>query len=341
MSGQRQVGPGAASVSVAAPARLHMGFIDLNGGLGRRFGSIGLALEGIVTRVRVSPAAGITAHGPEAERAGRCAALLARAWDVRDGARIEIASAIPAHIGLGSGTQLALAVGRALAELWGVDADAGAIAARADRGARSGIGIGAFEQGGLLVDGGRRAGGGLPRVIARLPFPPEWRVLLILDRRGEGLHGPAELAAFRDLPAFPAEQAAHLSRLVLMQALPALAEADLAGFGAAITELQQRVGDYFAPAQGGRFSSPEVAAALDWVQGQGAQALGQSSWGPTGFCVVASPSAAEALAASARAAFAASPYLEFRVLAARNRGAEIGRHGLALSARERHAGAAG
>ncbi len=26
-----------------APARLHLGFLDLNGGLGRRFGSLGLA----------------------------------------------------------------------------------------------------------------------------------------------------------------------------------------------------------------------------------------------------------------------------------------------------------
>ncbi len=35
--------PGA--VRVIAPARLHLGFLDLNGGLGRLFGSIGLAID--------------------------------------------------------------------------------------------------------------------------------------------------------------------------------------------------------------------------------------------------------------------------------------------------------
>ena len=337
MSEQRQCGP-AASVTVAAAARLHMGFIDLNGGLGRRFGSIGLALEEIATRVRVAPASALKATGPGAERAAHCAGLLTQAWGVRGGADISIESAIPAHIGLGSGTQLALAVGRALAELWGVDADARSIAGLVDRGARSGIGVGAFEQGGLLVDGGRRAGGAMPKVIARLVFPAAWRVLLMSDSRGEGLHGQAELAAFGELPPFPAGEAAHLSRLVLMQALPALAEADLAGFGEAISELQQRVGDYFAPAQGGRFSSPDVAAAINWLGAHGAQAMGQSSWGPTGFCVL--PTAADALrlAERARSVFADRPTLGFRVLAARNRGADIARQDLPLTTEGRRAG---
>src|SRR4026208_2452940 len=35
--------PGA--VRVGAPARLHLGFLDRNGGLGRMFGSIGLAVD--------------------------------------------------------------------------------------------------------------------------------------------------------------------------------------------------------------------------------------------------------------------------------------------------------
>ena len=80
-----------------------------------------------------------------------------------------------------------------------------------------------------------------------------------------------------------ATDAADLCRLVLMQALPALAEADLAAFGDAITRLQERLGDYFAAAQGGRFASPRVAAALARLDRLGATGIGQSSWGPTGF----------------------------------------------------------
>src|SRR5262249_17356436 len=39
------------SITVTIAARLHLGFLDLNGSLGRRFGSIGLAITGLRTRV--------------------------------------------------------------------------------------------------------------------------------------------------------------------------------------------------------------------------------------------------------------------------------------------------
>ena len=72
-----------------------------------------------------------------------------------------------------------------------------------------------------------------------------------------------------------------------MKALPALANCDIAAFGSAIKELQARLGDYFAPIQGGsRFSSPDVAAVLDLLESEGALGIGQSSWGPTGFAFV-------------------------------------------------------
>src|SRR4029077_16164411 len=38
------------AVEVFAPARLHLGFLDLNGGLGRRFGSLVLTTAGTGTR---------------------------------------------------------------------------------------------------------------------------------------------------------------------------------------------------------------------------------------------------------------------------------------------------
>ena len=74
---------------------------------------------------------------------------------------------------------------------------------------------------------------------------------------------------------------------MLMQALPALVERDIEGFGDAIGELQRITGDYFSPAQGGRFSSRAVAEALAWLESQGIAGVGQSSWGPTGFAIMA------------------------------------------------------
>ena len=40
-----------ARVRVAAPARLHLGFLDPAATLGRRFGSVGLVLDGLDTVV--------------------------------------------------------------------------------------------------------------------------------------------------------------------------------------------------------------------------------------------------------------------------------------------------
>lgn len=309
-------------VRVTAPARLHLGFIDMNGGLGRRFGSLGLTLDGIATTVRVRSAERLHAAGPSAERALTAARALCDRFGWPAGAELEIDEAIPEHVGLGSGTQLGLAVGAALARLRGHSLPVRALAAELERGARSGIGIGAFEDGGVILDGGRGPGEQPPPTIARLPFPDHWRILLILHRDGQGLHGKAEVRAFTELPPFPAERAGHLCRLMLMAALPALAEGDAGTFGRAVGELQRTVGDHFAPVQGGRFTSPAVADALAWLESQGIPGVGQSSWGPTGFAIVGDPDRATALLIAARHRWRGSA-LTFHLCRGRNAGAEV------------------
>jgi len=311
------------AVTVTAPARLHLGFLDLSGALGRRFGSLGLAIEGFCTRIGVRPAPGISATGPSADRARRCAWQLQEALGMRHGVEIVVQEAIPEHLGLGSGTQMCLAVGTAMARIYGLDADTGAIAALTARGARSGIGVGSFDQGGFLVDGGRGSADRSPPVIARLPFPEDWRVVVLLDARGQGLHGHQEIEAFRRLPPFPSGQAADLCRLALMQILPALAERDLEPFASGIAELQRVVGDHFAPAQGGRFTSPAVAAGLAWAEERGFVGVGQSSWGPTGFVLTDSEAAAQALVVAARRRFGELSPLRWRIVKGCNCGSQI------------------
>ena len=308
------------SVSVFAPARLHMGFIDLGGTLGRQFGSIGVGVNEIATRLSISGADELNATGPSCERAVKYARKIAEKLGVDCSLSIRIHEAIPEHIGLGSGTQLALAVGMGMARYRGLELEVRDIAKLIQRGGRSGIGIAVFEQGGLVVDGGRGAGTATPPLLSRMEIPPAWRFILVFDRRGQGLHGKQEVEAFKTLPPFPVAETARLCHLLMMQALPALAEGDIKGFGAVITELQNAVGDHFAPAQGGRFTSLEVGLALDWLQQQGAVGLGQTSWGPTGFCMVENPEHALLLSSLAGQRFDGLNYL---VTSARNQGAEI------------------
>ena len=101
-------------MTITAPARLHLGFVDLNGSLGRRFGSLGVAITGIETSLTVAddtlePNANI-AH--DYARAARAADRLCEYLGEAERPNFRLNSIIPPHAGLGSGTQLALAVGR-------------------------------------------------------------------------------------------------------------------------------------------------------------------------------------------------------------------------------------
>jgi beta-RFAP synthase len=311
-------------VTVTVPGRLHLGFVDLNGELGRRFGSLGIALDQPRTKLTVARGEGLTAQGPDSERALATVRSLQQHFGVEGGASIRVESAIPEHIGLGSGTQLSLAVGVAVARLFGLRSDPWALARVLQRGARSSIGIASFEQGGVILDGGRGDLDRPPPVVSRLPFPEAWRIVLIFDRSRRGLHGPAEAEAFRKLPPFPPDRAAHLCRLILMGALPALAEEDFREFSASIAELQRITGDHFAPLQGGRrFSSGAVAGVLDWLGAEGIAGVGQSSWGPTGFALLESEADAADIVRDARRRWPESSALSFAISQGRNRGGEV------------------
>jgi beta-RFAP synthase len=219
-----------------------------------------------------------------------------RRLGLADNYELTLHEAIPAHAGLGSGTQLALAVAAAVRHLEGFEQNVPNDAELLQRGARSGAGAGLFTQGGFIVDGGHGPRKGTPPVLARMAFPDAWRILLITDSGVQGVHGEAERAAFAALPQFQESAAADICRCVLMQALPALVEQDISQFGAAITQIQMILGDYFAPAQGGRYTSLAVAKIMSALKDAGAYGTGQSSWGPTGFAFVESEAKARQLA---------------------------------------------
>lgn len=315
---------GAAACRVSAPARLHLGFLDPDASLGRRFGSIGMAVSGIETVVTVRRASRFGLEGEEADRASVLACRFREALALPPVA-VTVERAIPAHAGLGSGTQLALAVGTAIAAVGGHHIDARGVGHTLERGQRSGIGLAVFERGGFVVDAGRGTASEDPPPVSRLPVPPAWRVVLLFDRRTTGVSGTAERDAFQRLTPLPRERAAHLCHLVLLQLLPALAEADFDPFAAAVGEIQAINGDYFAPAQGGRrYISADLARAVGYCSEQlGQRGVGQSSWGPTAFVFTPSEERARDVVAALRDAGVLGAGLEALICAARNEGAVI------------------
>ncbi len=316
------------SVTVTVPARLHFGFLDLNGGLGRRFGSIGMAVDGLRTRISAVPARQLHVNGPDDGRARKYVEQLYDALGLRGGGRVDILEAIPSHAGLGSGTQLATALSAAIRRLHDLPFDIRGDAVRLGRGGRSGVGIGLFDGGGVVVDGGRGEHTGAAPIISRIPFPDAWRILLVLDRARTGVHGSNESEAFARVSVFPESDAACICRLVLMQALPALVERDLVSFAGAINEMQRILGAYFAPLQGGApFASPDVAAALQLIESEGALGIGQSSWGPTGYAFAGSSDEAQRLAVFARN-HPRCRGVDIRTCKGLNRGAEVAADGV-------------
>ena len=283
-------------VRVEAPARLHLGMLAVAGDSERRFGGLGVAVDRPAVVVEAEPAGELSAEGPDAERALTFARRCRDALGLAGGAHLRVVEAIPEHVGLGSGTKLALAVAQALVALEGRDVDAPRLAEAAGRAARSAVGMWTFALGGLVVEGGHRPGVERPAsLLARHPMPEEWRAVLVVPAAEPGLSGGAEEAAFGQLAPAP-ERSALIAQLVLTALLPALVERELEEFGSALTRIQELVGDSFASAQGGRFH-PRAGPLVEALLRCGAAGAGQSSWGPAVYGVVGSEAAGRELAA--------------------------------------------
>jgi beta-ribofuranosylaminobenzene 5'-phosphate synthase len=341
------VDPFAESVRVDAPGRLHLGFLDPSATLGRRFGSVGITIADFSTVVEISFAtvdafvADEPATASELDRLKRHLAAMRAATGIDRPLHLALRRALPPHAGFGSGTQLALAVGRAFSALHRLSLSTERIARLLTRGVRSGIGVAAFANGGFLVDGGHAAttapsiasesldsaAGGLPPLLSRFDFPDAWRVVIVMDDRLHGLHGGHESATIAALPRFPEASAAGLCHRLLMCVLPAVVERDFAAFSAGILHIQDANGRYFAPAQGGSmYVSSGVARALGWIREHFPAAVGQSSWGPTGFAFVPSQAIADELIDGLRRGGRIDPEVRVRCVPARNHGALVSRH---------------
>jgi beta-ribofuranosylaminobenzene 5'-phosphate synthase len=308
------------SVRVEAPARLHMGMLDAAGGGARRFGGLGVALSRPAAVVEASPSDDVTAEGPDAERALAVARRSREALGLPGGAHVRVVEAIPPHVGLGSGTKLALAVSAALAALAGQTPEPERIARAAGRGARSAVGLWTFVLGGLVVEGGRHPGAErLAPLLARHAMPDEWRCVLVIPHAEPGLSGRAEEEAFRELHPDP-ERPSLIAQLVLTSLLPGLAEGDLAEFGAALTRIQRLVGESFASVQGGVFH-PRAGDLVDALLRLGAAGAGQSSWGPAVYGIVGDEQAGGELARNLNAELAGGGRAE--VVSFDNRGARV------------------
>jgi beta-ribofuranosylaminobenzene 5'-phosphate synthase len=268
--------------------------------MGRVDGGIGIALDEPRVLLEARQSAGVEVAGCDKTTSQLVREIATRTLaGIRAGAgaSITIRSSYPAHTGLGSGSQLALATARAICELYGRQMTVNELAHLTGRGGTSGIGTAAFERGGFIIDGGHRFGPGCEKtgfapssaskgirpapVTVRHDFPDEWRILLAIPDLPAGASGNREVDIFRQYCPVPLDEVRALCHEVLMRMLPAILEHDLEAFGASINAVQnigfKKVEHTLQP--------PQVAALLDAMRGAGAAGAGMSSFGPALYAV--------------------------------------------------------
>jgi len=285
------------AVTVSTGSRLHFGLLTHRPKSGREFGGVGVMLESPGWTIRVETRTGhsdntvnifgeAAAASPEAEQRVRHILVTCQQEDLvlRCPVQVTIESAIPSHHGLGSGTQLSLAVARCLDVLFADGQRAADELARlSGRGLRSAVGTWGFEYGGCILEGGRTEHDQVGRLISHVPFPEHWRFLLITPRSGAGLSGGDEKSAFERLPGISTELTGELCRIAVMELLPAIQAGDFDAAADGLDRYGQLAGEYFIPVQNGVFLHPAMNAVSEKLRASGVIGFAQTSWGPTCF----------------------------------------------------------
>ena len=287
-------------VIVRTPSRLHLTLIDMHGGSGRVDGSVGITLDepGILVEVRQSPV--LEVHGCSSvtqDRILHTARHVLKSLHAGGNVSITIREDYPSHIGLGSGTQLMLAIARGVAEIYGRSLTVKELALLVSRGGTSGIGTAAFELGGFIIDGGHTFGQGCqksefrpsaaslgirpPPVIVHHEFPPDWRILLAMPDLPAGASGMRETDIFKTCCPVPLEDVQAICHEILMRMLPGIIERDIELFGSSINAIQ---GLGFKKVELG-LQPKQIPDLLEIMRSSGAACAGMSSFGPTVYAI--------------------------------------------------------
>ncbi|MGZ7168932.1 MAG: beta-ribofuranosylaminobenzene 5'-phosphate synthase family protein, partial [Halobacteriota archaeon] len=136
------------TIEITAPSRLHITLIDLNGALGRIDGGVGLTLDSPSIKIQVKRDDIISISGTDTfeDRIEHIVHAIATKHEIR-GAAIRVIEEYRSHVGLGAGTQVALAVATGISQLYDLNLELHELARLTGRGGTSGIGVAAYESG--------------------------------------------------------------------------------------------------------------------------------------------------------------------------------------------------
>ncbi len=280
-------------IEIKTPARIHFGQLDLNGALGRVYGGTGAAIQKPYTSIKLKKSDNIEVEGLKKEKKKIIIEKFMNKLKERKliaknmGVKIIIEKLLPAHNGLGSGTQFGLAVAEGINRLYNLNLAPTELAEIVDRKhSRSAIGFGAFYQGGFIVDAGRPTSeknndNYLPPIVYRKSIPEAWRFLIVIPfSQKDKMAGEKEIKTFNKIEKMPVEKCAENSHHLLLGMLPAIEENKINEFSSHLNIIEDNAADYFSKTQGGKYSSIHAQKIIDFMVKEGILARGQSSWGP-------------------------------------------------------------
>lgn len=316
-----------------APSRLHIGMLGFGQRGRRQFGGAGVMIAEPALQLTIRDSDRYLTSGPLADRINEFVAhLSAHAPWLRSrtlehsgmpSVLITIDSTPPQHAGLGSGTQLGMALALGLSSHFDAPTETAEELARAvGRGKRSAVGVHGAMSGGFIVEAGKLRDDEISPLVCRLPLPEEWRFVLIAPNQPAGLSGEAEQRAFDRLPPVAPAITVELCRELVCELVPAARQDDFERFSEGLYRYGRLAGECFAAAQGGVYASPQIANLVDRCRALGVSGVGQSSWGPTVFALCRSRSEAENLRQTLACEL---PLAETLTVAPDNRGIRIER----------------
>lgn len=291
---------------IETPSRLHLTLLDLNGSLGRVDGGVGLTLKNpslILELKEKSTGIQVEFINPEnlsksdigdyVDKITSAAIKMMKYLGINKGFSFIVHEHFPSHSGLGSGTQLSLAVGQLISDYVKHEIEVPKIASIVGRGGTSGIGVASFENGGFIIDGGHHfddkceflpssASKAIPApILARYDFPEEWKVILAIPDVKNNVSGTEEVNIFQEYCPIPLREVQQMSHLILMKMMPAVLEKDLDAFGESVNLIQ----DMGFKKIENQLQKPVIGEIMTTLRDAGAPGVGMSSFGPTIYAI--------------------------------------------------------
>ncbi|MFZ4632449.1 MAG: beta-ribofuranosylaminobenzene 5'-phosphate synthase family protein [Patescibacteria group bacterium] len=229
-------------IVITAPARLHFNSLKMNQSGGRGCGGIGVALENPFLKISFSKSDKIVICGGNGflrKEAENFAKNILKHFNILSGANIKIINFYPNQVGLGSGTQLGLSIGKGLALLYDKKITLDEIAFITKVAGVSGIGFYSFSHGGLIIDGGYKMGNNEikknfgdhsptpPPLSCNFKISSKWKIVLIAPKKTSSeISKIDEKKLFMKSTPIPLEEIGAICTNVLMGIIPSVQEND-------------------------------------------------------------------------------------------------------------------